>query len=522
MTPDLSCAQCQDSLPWYLANSLSHSERAAMERHLASCERCGAALAEWREITGAIRRADERIPLDTASVTTWENISHQLGEQTAQPYTVNERTTMRLHDRHISDTPTPDSETPTIRPRGRVHAFVGLVAVVALIALSAGIFSHFATRGSSQPGQGPATTQSSCAPSQATAHLPAHTILSAIAPLGTDDGWAVGGVSNANQPASPPSALILRLRNCHWAAVGTPIPNARLNAISMDSADDGWAVGVTMTITGDYDQPLVLHYTHDSWQTVKVAANPQTSAVKVKMTSASDGWMLLYDGKHLNSANSLDYGYSLLRYQHGTWANVSLGFLKPSMVVTDLDARQPGEVWLVGEDITVVNNIQPAFVAHYAHGAWTPYIGGAIGAGASGFNSVSALAPNDVWVGGDGIFHFDGAHWSKASIHGATSAFMPSIFQIAMLSPTQGWAFPQPVGVNALSPGAALRYDHGVWTWTSPHIKGVNTPLPIISLAMSSPTQGWALGLHILSGNDQETLLLYYDAGAWGVVRQQS
>jgi hypothetical protein len=58
--------------------------------------------------------------------------------------------------------------------------------------------------------------------------------------------------------------------------------------------------------------------------------------------------------------------------------------------------------------------------------------------------------------------------------------------------------------------------------WTSPHIKGVNTPLPIISLAMSSPTQGWALGLHILSGNDQETLLLYYDAGAWGVVRQQS
>src|SRR6476619_4361947 len=91
MTPDLSCAQCQDSLPWYLANSRAHSERAAVERHLASCERCGAALAEWRELTGAIRRADERIPLDTASITTWENISHRLGEQTAQPYTVNER-----------------------------------------------------------------------------------------------------------------------------------------------------------------------------------------------------------------------------------------------------------------------------------------------------------------------------------------------------------------------------------------------------------------------------------------------
>lgn len=525
MTPDLSCEQCQDSLPWYHANSLSHSERVAVERHLASCERCGVALAEWREITRAIRRADERIPLDTASVTTWENISHQLGEQTAQPYTVNEGTTMRLHDRNISDTPTPDSEAPTIRSHGRVHAFVGLVAVVALIALSAGIFSHFATRGSPQPGQGPATPQSRCAPSQATANLPAHTMLSAIAPVGTDDGWAVGGISNPDQPTSLPSALILRLRNCHWAAVGTPIPNARLNAISMDSADDGWAVGVTMTNTGDFDQPLVLHYTRGSWQTVKAPANPKTSAEKVKMVSANEGWMLLYDGKHPNGANSLAYGYSLLRYQNGTWANVPLGFRKPSMVVTDLDARQPGEVWLVGLDITVTNNIQPGFAAHYSHGAWTPYIGAAIGADASDLNSVSELAPNDVWVSGNGLYHFDGAHWSKASIQGTISGMssnvMPPIGQVVMFSPSEGWAFPLFAGPPELQ-DTAVRYDHGAWTWTKPHITGANTSLPIFGFAMSSPTQGWALGLHIISGNDQETLLLYYDAGVWGVVRQKS
>jgi hypothetical protein len=412
--------------------------------------------------------------------------------------------------------------------------------VVALIALSAGVFSYFATHGASPRTTVAATPHPACAPSQATVSLPAHTTLGAIAPLGTDDGWVVGGISDPQDRESPPSAVLLRLRNCRWASVGAPIPHALLNGISMVTPDEGWAVGVTYAqnvILADgtkqwgFDQPLVLHYTHGAWQTVKVAAGAKTSADQVKMVSATEGWMLLYDGKHpttVNGATSLSYGYSLRHYQQGTWADVPLGFLKPSMAVSALDARAAGDAWLVGFDATVVNNRQSGFAAHYANGAWTSYVGTDIGADAASFESVSELTPTDVWVAGDsGLYHFDGARWSKASIQGTISgvadSVTPTISQVAMLSPTDGWAF-LPFAESASIPpfqGMALRYVDGAWRWTTLRIGGASAPLAIVDFTPLSPTQGWAIALQNMQTYYQP-VLLSYDAGAWGVVRQQA
>ncbi|MGZ3599889.1 MAG: anti-sigma factor family protein [Ktedonobacterales bacterium] len=556
MTPDFSCERCQDSLPWYIANSLSNDERAAMERHLASCGRCHDALEEWRDVAAALHRADERIPLDTASLTTWANISSQLREQIELPYKANERTTMGQQDTHIPPANMPAGEPAAARPHRRVPAFVSLVAAAALIALSIGVFSLFAGRGghSSAPGgKTTATTHPSCAPSQATANLPAHTILTAIAPVGTDDGWAVGGASDPKQPTSLPSTVILRLQNCHWTPVGTPISKAALNDISMVSPDEGWAVGDMVTLdttpmsdgqprnSWEVSRPLVLHYTHGSWQQVDVPAE-KANAEKVKMVSADEGWMLLYGGKQLitaNGGNAVGYGNSLLHYQNGTWTNVPMTFKKPQMDVADLDARQPGEVWLVGLDNS--SGSTQALAAHYSRGVWTSYTGATIIAdpreldSGTSFNSVSELSPNDVWAaGGQGLYHFDGTHWTKANINGTTGAdgdtpaASHSFGKIAMLTPTQGWAFPDLgdpfVFQTYLKHGAtrqAVRYDHGVWQWTALQPQGATSTMPIRDFASSSPTQGWAIAQQISNVTEQTWVLLYYDAGAWGVVRQQ-
>jgi hypothetical protein len=541
MTPDfssdLSCERCQDSLPWYVANSLADDERTAVERHLTSCARCRSALEECRELALALRRASEGIP--RVSTTTWAHISRQLGEQPASTVKSSEWIAMRLQDRNSSNTRTTVEAPPAALPRGRGHAIGGLVAVVALIALSAGVFSYFATHGGSRTST-VATPPPACAPSQATVDLTTHTTLSAIAPLGADDGWAVGGIVDPQHPESPPSALMLHLRNCHWAPVGAPIPHAMLNDISMVSADEGWAVGVTYaqnvtlsdgTKQWGWNQPLVLHYIHGSWQTVELTAGPKTSVEQVKMVSATEGWMLLYDGKHpttINGVNALRYGYSARHYQNGSWTNVPLDFLKPSMAVMDLDAREPGEVWLVGVDAEVINNRQGGFVAHYLNGVWTPYVGAALDADATLIQSVSELSPTDVWVGGNRLYHFDGARWTQVSIQGVPSdrliSYVSYVGQVAMLSPTQGWAFPRVI--HALGSEAtqieALRYDQGVWRWTTLPLRGAPTPLPLITrFAPSSPTQGWAIAFQAVNGYPQY-VLLYYDAGAWGVVRQQS
>jgi hypothetical protein len=535
MTLEYSCEQCQDSLPWYVAYSLPKDERAAMERHLASCERCFGALAECREVATALRRADDTIP--AASSATWARISCRVREQMGRTDSINERSTGRLHERSVTSTRTPTDLLSTTALR-RGHAIVGLVAVVALIALSVGVFSNFATRGASRRSTIAATPQPACAPSQATANLPAHITLTAIAPLGTDDGWAVGTATDPQHQESPPSAVMLRLRNCHWAPEGAPIPHAQLSDISMVTVNEGWAVGATMTLdttplsngqpanVWEASRPLVLHYTGGSWQTAQVSAGPKTSAEQVKMVSATEGWMLLYDGKRLTTVNGvygLWYGLSLQHYLNGTWTNVPLDFLKPLMTVTDLDARGPGDVWLVG-----FNNNSPesrrsyALAAHYTGGAWTTYTGATISVDAVGFVSVSALSPTDVWAGGNGLYHFDGARWTQASIN--PSSFPLSLEQIVMLSPTQGWAIPAPMNVlfNKAAEENVLRYDHGVWQWTTLSLHGALTPLPRLTrFAPSSPTQGWAIAFQVVNGYPHYALL-YDDAGAWGVVRQQS
>lgn len=554
MTPDFSCERCQDSLPWYAANSLSNDERAAMDRHLASCGRCRAALAEWREVAAALHRADERIPPDTASITTWAHISSQLRKQLPLPYSANERATMSQLDSSFPPAPTPTSEPPVARSRRRIPAFVSLFAAAAVIALSIGVFSLFAGRGghnTSPGGKVTATAHSTCAPSQVTANLPTHTLLTAIAPVGADDGWAVGRVWNP-QATTPPATLMLRLQNCHWTPVGTPIPMAELLDISMSTANDGWAIGATMkrdTLPGvngqlrnDWleDQLLVLHYTGGSWQTVKVTSDTQVIAAKVKMVSADEGWMLLDHGKRMTIINSTtavpSFEYSLLHYQNGAWTNVSLSFLKPSMQLLNLDTHQLGDVWLVGYD----TGASSAIAAHYANGLWTQFSGAAIGANADQLFTMSVVSSTDVWIGGHYLYHFDGTHWTKASIQGTNpaAAGSPSMSalpfsQIAMLSPSQGWAFPAggcgPLCGDATrqsggTPTVALRYDHGVWQWTTLLVGGAPTNMPIYNLTASSPAQGWALGAHTVGtdiGSTGESILLYYDAGKWGVVRQQ-
>jgi hypothetical protein len=260
---------------------------------------------------------------------------------------------------------------------------------------------------------------------------------------------------------------------------------------------------------------------------VKVTAGPKTEAEHVKMVSATEGWMLLYDGKHpttVNGVATLSYGYSLRHYQHGAWTDAPLAFLKPSMAVSDLDARAPGEVWLTGFDTTNTNNRQYGFAAHLANDQWTSYIGPEIGADATLLQTVSELSPTDVWVGGSGLYHFDGAHWTKAPIQGVPANYLVTrIDQMTMLSPSEGWAFPQDVSNlgTETTEIPALRYVDGSWRWAP--LQGAPTLIPLIrQFAPSSPTQGWALETQVVSANEQRSALLFYEAGAWGVVRQQS
>ncbi len=96
------------------------------------------------------------------------------------------------------------------------------------------------------------------------------------------DAWAL---STSVDPASgTPTSAILRDRAGQWAAAAT-FPGASLTALSMDSADDGWAVG------SDSRGPVLLHDAQGTWARVTpVAPGGIATLTSVFMASPSLGW----------------------------------------------------------------------------------------------------------------------------------------------------------------------------------------------------------------------------------------
>jgi hypothetical protein len=117
--------------------------------------------------------------------------------------------------------------------------------------------------------------------------------------------------------------------------------------------------------------------------------------------------------------------------------------------------------------------------------------------------------------------HHPGLGTTGASPSGANAFSESTLGDIAMVSPTEGWAvggistFVKPTKQNPGQPASGkvvLRhYLHGAWS-------SVDLPLDgyLSSISMDSPTDGWAVGQTPGQGQVQPTpLLLHYDGQTW-------
>lgn len=249
---------------------------------------------------------------------------------------------------------------------------------------------------------------------------------------------------------------------------------SELHAISMVSADEGWAVGFTgpcdrnpINDTSLYKQcqttnldPVLMHYRHGTWTPVHVTF---TGALQtISMLSATDGWA---GGDHL-----------FIHYDGHTW--------KP---------------------MPIPNHVT--------------------------FNRLQMLSDTDGWaVGSTGqtqaILHFDGQAWTvqrlPASIESAAQQPYSYFGSLAMISPTEGWVgatlasgTPNTGTSSSTSDTAAviLHYANGQWTLQS------STPHAFLAfISMTSATDGWATGTDE-AGNPQRPFLLHYTKGKWTMVR---
>lgn len=317
------------------------------------------------------------------------------------------------------------------------------------------------------------------------APLPGSALYS-VAMLSPQNAWAVGGTfilqktdqQNTNPQArsesyvAPGSGLIL-----HYMANGGWQPDnvasnltSPLFSVSMDSPQDGWAVGYGGTF---------VHYNGNTWSTTPGPANFNKNVTGVAMLSPSDGW-------------AVGYGGSILRYDGRQWTQVQ------SPTSYDLHSiamptAQGG--WAVGDNGTIL---------HYSSGAWSRIASSAT----NRLNNVSMLSANEGWAVGDGgtILHYRDGVWE--SVYSAISTLnQMSLVGVTMSSIHSGWI---------ISNERMLTYSSEVWALASSRSATISLDnLHLHGITMSPSGEGWAAGSIAENNGNTALVILHYQNGKW-------
>ncbi|HKP51870.1 MAG TPA: S-layer homology domain-containing protein [Chloroflexia bacterium] len=365
-----------------------------------------------------------------------------------------------------------------------------------------------------------------------------------ISPLAPNNAWGVAW--------TPAGYGFIHWDGTQWTTAGPILPSSSyMNALSMSSSTDGWAIG--QVYVSSYWQGTMYHYDGVSWQQV---ANPAGIAplrgIWTSPTMPGEAWATGGDSSHPGTvyhysngswsarttpSNTVPGSIFMLNPNEG-WATIVqsvTGILHWNGTSWSLEytsnfylrsiAGGPGMTWAVGNGGTIVsrpdagnwtrqrgaptfNNLNAVHALnandawavgtyntalHYDGNSWqqVPALLD------SSFYDVQMLSANDVYaVGSNAIAHWDGTSWTRVALPPNT------LRGIAMTSPGEGWA----VGDS----GSFWQGTGGSWSAVSTGITRTLT-----SIAMDSPTHGWAVGGDLSQQYSSIPALIEYTGGAW-------
>jgi hypothetical protein len=372
------------------------------------------------------------------------------------------------------------------RERSHSSAIATIVTIVLLCAMFFGAFAELLRAGPGNSAAGSVTptvrsieTTPPAASAATALALPAGTSVVSIAMVSASDGWAIAAPTAS-------SAVLVHYTGGRWILSGNTYEGVELTDISMDTHDDGWAVG----LYADQSGGIVLHYSGGRWRPVPTPPT-QFAAVRVWAFSPSQALVLASLPKGQDGAEQS----ALLHYDNGTWTETA-----SPRGITDMSVLSSDDGWATCFD---------GHILHEQGGHWTTYTIGGQALGTQPL-SISMLSDSDGWVAGltnatpQGMFlvRFDGHTWTR--VQGPAASSPSEIHSIAMVSPTEGWAGGD-LAAGMSTEAVLLHYFNGQWETTpAPSGGGIG------KIVMVSATEGWAA----VEGSPAVGLLHYQD-GRW-------
>lgn len=267
--------------------------------------------------------------------------------------------------------------------------------------------------------------------------------------------------------------------------IGYSVPE--LSDISAASASDAWIVG-----------SVAWHWNGSRWRSFALPAVPgDSNLASVVALGPDDAWAV---GFRSAPSDRIVATHPLVEHWDGTRWDVIPMPLPGAGALNSVSADGPDDVWAAGWSIPAGTSIDKSetamrpLVAHWNGRSWqfihlpAP--------GSVGLSQVVALAPNDVWVAGPGLYsngtpivrRWDGARWESVR-----APFGPrdGSFRLTATSASDAWA----VGGQEVDGHVETLAAH--WnghTWMIARTPTQNTDSMLVDVHAISPTDIWALG----------------------------
>jgi hypothetical protein len=234
--------------------------------------------------------------------------------------------------------------------------------------------------------------------------------MSAIASLSASDAWAAGSFYTLPQPTPEPAgAVIEHWDGTQWAIVPNPDSAAStdsyLDALTVVSPSDIWAVGGQNANGAGGQTPLVEHYNGTAWTVVPAPAGAvpaEFSAVSAE--GPSDVWAV---GAQTDPGTGKATG--LVEHWNGTAWSVVTGLPPlsgnsehPSSELLSVYAASPTDVWATVKTVLASTDLGMENFLHWDGTSWTlvPVPGPQEYGLDYEYTGIAGSGPNDIWATG--------------------------------------------------------------------------------------------------------------------------
>lgn len=460
----------------------------------------------------------------------------------AHPNLAAPRTRLALRDRQIGqegDTGTLDriSRLGATSSTAPAHRWFSAVAALLVIALGVSVFGVFAAHRPSpdttvlRPTAPAITRILAPQPQNTRLPLPTDGAISSLSFSSATDGWAGGNILIPDVQGadwSKAQGYFVRYHEGQWTRSSETYPGAGIAAISMVSADEGWAIGTTnwdqATNTNGHD--FLLHYTGGHWHNLGTFVPQDTLLTDLHMSVAGWGYATGSANVPVPGQSSVEQVLAIAVYQAGTWRMIQTSFQAFS---THAVMVSPDEGWAA-----VGDEHGSGAIYHYQHGTWTSV---AVMDGIA--YGLSMASPQDMWALGVKCgpaptpsthypsaqlcllnpYHFDGSTWSRVpSPDPVTILTSGSVngYYLAADETSAAWIAIAHTAQDPKSPDM-WQYTSDLYHFASGRWSKLTLPVPNVNVAsvVSDHNGGtWALALGV---HPDKGYCLYYDGTAWHI-----